>query len=168
MASVIQVDTIQTSLGTSAITFDSSGRMNTPNRPHAICKMVSLDVGAYNNLANGSVITPTNVLRNIGGVYNSSNGRFTAPVAGLYEMNFHSNMYTNPAASWVMIRTWINGSNYTDHYSDKVATNWQYFSTHDLMYLNANDYVYVTGNTASGTTGTDINNYTILSFALIG
>lgn len=160
--------TISASLSNTAIAIDTTGRVTTPVRPHAICKLVSGNSGAYNAAAIVSTLIPTNVIRNVGGIYNSTNGQFTAPVAGLYELNFHSNIYTAPAATWIMVRSYINGVEYSQHYSDKVSTSWQYMSTHDLMYLNANDYAYLTVATASGTTGCDINNYTLISFALIG
>ena len=160
--------TVSSSLSNTGISIDTSGRSTFAGRPYAICKMVSGNTGAYNNAAASATLIPTNVLRNVGSVYNSSNGQFTAPIAGLYEVNFHSNIYTAPASSWIMVRTMVNGSEYSQHYSDKVSANWQYMGLHDLVYLNAGDYVTLILSCASGTTGLDINNYTLISFALIG
>ena len=168
MPLILSTSTISTAAGVTAISMDAAGRVGMPNRPHAICKMNSGNTGAYNNLANPNPLIPTNILRNVGSVYSSSTGYFTAPIAGLYELNFHSNVYTVSANSWIRLRSYINGVNYSDHYSDKVASSWQYLSSHDLMYMNAGDYAYLTLDTASGTVGTDVNLYTLISFALIG
>ena len=154
--------------GVPNITLDSTGRVTTPNKPHAICKMVAGNSGSQTALGNPSTLIPTNVLKIVGSVYNSSNGYFTAPVTGLYEINFHSDVYTASASGWIRVRNYINGTLYTDHYSDKVASTWQYMMTHDLMYLNVGDYVYLVLDTSSGTIGADYNNYTLISFALQG
>jgi hypothetical protein len=160
--------TIQNAAGTAGISIDSSNRVLTPINPHAICKMVLSNAGAYNVAAASTTLIPTNVLRNIGGIYNSSNGRFTAPVAGLYEINFSTNIYTAPASGWVQVQTFVNGSQYSQHYEDRLASNWQFMGFHDLVYLNANDFVTLIISCASGTTGCDVNNYTLISFALVG
>jgi hypothetical protein len=160
--------TIQNTVGTGGITIDSTNRVLTPVIPHAICKLVSGNTGAYNAAALSATMIPTNVVRNIGGVYNSSTGRFTAPVAGLYEINFSTNIYTAAANTWIQVQTFVNGAQYSQHYSDRVSSSWQFMGFHDLVYLNASDYVTLIISCASGTTGCDINNFTLISFALVG
>lgn len=76
-----------------AMTIDTFGRVQVPNRPYAICKMNSGNAGAYNNAAASATMIPTNVVRNVGNVYSPTTGQFTAPVDGLYEINFSSNIY---------------------------------------------------------------------------
>lgn len=67
-----------------------------------------------------------------------------------------------------MVRTMINGVQYSQHYSDKVAATWQFMGFHDLVPLNAGNAVTLIISCASGTTGCDINDYTLITFALIG
>lgn len=77
-------------------------------------------------------------------------------------------IYTAPAGTWIMVRTMINGVQYSQHYSDKVAATWQFMGFHDLVPLNAGNAVTLIISCASGTTGCDINDYTLITFALIG
>jgi hypothetical protein len=156
--------------GTSFVTtmvIDAGGRITSPTNPYALVKFASSDVGAYNNAVNGSVTKPTNILYNVGNVYNSTTGNFTAPVSGLYEFSFSTNMYMSPATGWVSVRTYKNGSTYLEHYSDKVASSWQLYSFCDKVYLNANEYVSLVFATSSGTTGSDVNTYPLVCFRLV-
>lgn len=79
MASVIGVQTLQHTNGTTAATIDTAGRIVTPTRP-----------AFHARLTSGSTEGKTGVLVfneedfDIGGNYDTSNGRFTAPVAGIY------------------------------------------------------------------------------------
>lgn len=156
--------------GTSLTNFmniDSSGRMTRPTQPFSIVRFASNDVGAYNNTINGSVAKPTTIVYNLGSMYNSSTGNFTAPVSGLYEFSFSTNMYNSTAGAWIDVRTHKNGSMYNQHYSDKFSSGWQLWSFCDKVYLNQNEYVSLVMATASGTTGSDLNTYSLLCFRLV-
>jgi hypothetical protein len=73
---------VSSSAGAGALTVDASGRVTTPSQP------------AFNASVStaGTLVAPTlpliipysNILLNVGSHYNSSNYRFTAPVAGNY------------------------------------------------------------------------------------
>ena len=152
------------------MSIDSSGRVTMPYQPYAIISLSSGNVGAYNNKVGpgATTVVGTNIVSNSFSLYSSSNGRFTAPVTGLYEFGFSSNLYVNTASNWIMFNTYKNGSLLQSHYSDKIATNWQYVTFSDKIVLNANDYVDLRLQTDTGTIGSDINEYTQINFRLIG
>lgn len=62
---------------------DSSGRVTTPTQPTFFAWQP--ESGTY--FQNGGRITFTTTLLNIGSHYNTSNGTFTAPIAGVYEFS---------------------------------------------------------------------------------
>ena len=107
MSSVLKVDTIQNTGGTSALTIDSSGRVLTPAKPsfHAY-KSTS---GAWQTLGGtGQAVIPlNNTKHNVGGHYDTSNYRFIAPVAGVYL--FAAQIY-HDANSYFQVRIRLNGS----------------------------------------------------------
>jgi len=83
MASIIGVETLQHTNGTTAATIDSNGRILTPARPF-------FHVTESNNTDGtgiGSQIAFDTVVTNIGGHYNTA-GFFKAPIAGLYHFSF--------------------------------------------------------------------------------
>ena len=82
MASTLKVNTIQHTGGTTGMTIDSSGRVTTStNRPAFVARRTS-------GSSTGIIIFDT-VLLNQGSHYDNSNGRFTAPIAGLYSFSFN-------------------------------------------------------------------------------
>ena len=101
MSSILKVDTIQNTGGTTGLTIDSTGRMLTPARPAFRAKFsASGTLAAGGDMGGGnSVLIPDDVttsgfgLHNVGSHYSTSNGKFTAPIAGLYFFQF--NMYQN-------------------------------------------------------------------------
>jgi len=104
MSSILKVDTIQNTGGTTGLTIDSTGRMLTPARPAFRAKFnASGTLAAGGDMGGGnSVLVPNDVttsgfgLHNVGSHYSTSNGKFTAPIAGLYFFQF--NIYQNNTA----------------------------------------------------------------------
>jgi len=86
MASILGVETLQHTNGTTAATIDSSGRILQPAKPA---------FSAYRNSSGGEGLTGTIVFNatdhNVGNGFSTSTGKFTAPVAGAY--NFQVNAF---------------------------------------------------------------------------
>lgn len=122
-------------LGSSSdnIVLDSSGQVRMPNQP---------SFNVYNpgsNVTGNLVFGATN--HNIGSCYNTSTGRFTAPVAGRYF--FYTQLLMSPTGGGD-VRFDINGSNTTSIYgeSDESGT-YKQLSLGCVFNLNLNDYVQV-------------------------
>ena len=84
MASILNVDKIRRAAGsTDALVIDSGDRITTPTRPA---------FRARNDASSATSVTGIIVFNvedfDIGGNYDTSNGRFTAPVAGIYYFCF--------------------------------------------------------------------------------
>ena len=80
---------------------------------------------------------------NIGSCYNTSNGRFTAPVAGVYQFNF----YTILLGAYSNGEIWFqkNGADLTSgthlHFTTTAAGVWDNVHYVTSAYLNSGDYV---------------------------
>ena len=84
MTSILKVNQIQNTAGTTALTVDSSGRVTLPNRPHA---MVDFGGSAYVSKSAG-IIALDNAVINVGNHYDTTAYKFTCPVSGLYRVEF--------------------------------------------------------------------------------
>lgn len=78
MASELGVQTIQHTNGTNAMEIDSGGRITQPNQVRFIAR------GNDDSYINTTPVPFPTVEQNVGGGYNSSTHKFTAPVAGTY------------------------------------------------------------------------------------
>ena len=132
MASELHVDAIKHSGGTSALTIDSSGRVLKSTIPsfHAVrtSNQTSAGVGAFDTAT-----------LNEGSHYNTSNYRFTAPVAGLYYFT----------CSWVPYTTSNGEGNYFRKNGSQVGQKTyvinsdQQITNSHIFQLSASDYVDV-------------------------
>ena len=92
--STLKVGTIQDHANSiTAISIDGAGRILTPARPYFRVGMGTSQTG----ITNANVIFDT-VKDNVGGHYSTSNGRFTAPIAGVYQFG-HSILFESVATS---------------------------------------------------------------------
>ena len=147
----IKTDTIKNQAGTNAMTIDSSGRVLKPAHPAFMAGVdttISLTT-SYVELAN--VFTDVNI--NIGNHYNSTTGRFTAPVTGVY--NFGVASIGGNSGSVYRFRPYKNGSslhNYeyridTSASGSDYGTNGEYSITE---LLTAGDYVSIFASSDDG------------------
>ena len=167
----------------SVLTLDrSSGAVNMQNQPVAIyTHSTNSEAGAYNYTWAGTgaqtiTMKPQTAVVNRGSMYNTSNGRFTAPVDGIYRYAIHGNLYTSGlnASSYFLVRVLKSGNHYVYHYEDNgtnAANGWIYMNYAGLISLTAGQYIemQLTGQNLSSTQGFgwDISNYTHYEFQLL-
>ena len=144
MTSTLKVQNIAHTGGTNAITVDSGGRVKLPANPMFAAYRVA------NYTING---TYTEIVFDqedfdVGGNYNVSNGRFTAPVAGIYEFKLAAiDAGHNTVVRW---RVRVNGSDQAggvrehriDHTGHGSAASYSVNSEYtSIIQLSAGDYV---------------------------
>ena len=132
---------------------DASGRVTKPYQPAFIINITNGDNGSEVD------ITPSNVLLNVGSHYSSANGRFTAPVAGLYYFQFSVLMKDFGGGDNLEVNIRKNGGAYLiadrKAYSSGATGTAGYLPgvVHAIIPMSVNDYVtfqyYKTGSTGS-------------------
>ena len=152
--------------GTERFKVDSSGRVTMPYQPGFESVLTSTSGSVqYTSINSEIVFNSTN--SNVGNHYNTSTGRFTAPVTGNY-MFYMFGMTT--ATTWYNFRK--NGSpvTYPTHpYSiSGTGSDWAQSSGMTIISLNVGDYVSVfTGGAGSGIYGGG-NNHNVFVGYLLG
>ena len=167
--------------GSERMRITSDGHVTQPAQPVAIyTHSTNTEAGAYQYNFGGTGATqvtckPQTAVVNRGSMYNASNGRFTAPVAGIYQYAVHGNMYTAglySTAYWVW-RIYKNGGHYLYHYQDNTVHNangWVYQNAGGLISLAKDDYLQFelkTNNLVSNNFGMDLASYTQYYFILL-
>ena len=141
-ATNLEVANIKDSTGANtAMTVDSSGRILTSNRP---------SFRAYRNTGShttGEIIFDQTEF-NVGAIYNTSNGRFTAPIAGKYFLN--TNMFLcdsagNTLSTYGLVRFYKNGTALRGAYAYTHPSSGHYspINMSTTCSLAQNDYVTV-------------------------
>jgi len=135
MASVLKVNEIQHSGGTTALSIDSSGRIiQSTNRPAFWVYKSNGDVAA------GNVIAWNGARLNQGSHINLSTGVFTVPITGLYVFHFEGIASGNGECR---VRIQVNGSSVSDGRRGNGTASNAYEGLHvqALLALTANDEV---------------------------
>ena len=131
---------------TSRLGVDSSGRVTIPSQPSFF---VQKNDGNHTTSAN---IVYNNVVHNVGSHYSTSNGRFTAPVAGKYL--FSATGICGNSTSTLGngdVRITVNGSTYVrGHFNHD--NQWESVTSQAVISLNANDYVNIYFEVGSNST----------------
>jgi hypothetical protein len=128
---------------------DTSGRVTIPSQPNFFVEL-SGNVGIPNG---PSVVVFNAVKHNIGSHYNTSNGRFTAPIAGRY---FFVEKISTDSDSMIEVKIYVNGSEIARAYSPNPNTSGN-VRTQNVVYignLNASDYVEAIAYNANGASRT--------------
>ncbi len=137
---------ISNSANATAITIDSSERVLMPSQPSFSA------IGTTNSFITTSPIPFPNVQHNIGSHFSTSTNKFTAPIAGTYDIHAHIGyiaIQSNAGNGQVDIR--VNNVAKAYSYANiPAASGYIPCSVSLLIQLAANDFVTVTFN-ANGT-----------------
>ena len=118
---------------------DSAGRVTMPYQP-------SFCVGDGQSVQGASIVMYQNVRHNVGGHYNVSNGRFTAPVTGVYHFECYIQPHTTAYATYSSIAWRINDGIIV---TSELVEVWNGGSDHRIiggsiaLHMNAGDYMNV-------------------------
>ena len=174
MASTLKVNTIQHTGGTTGLTIDSTGRILTPARP-AFRAFLSSNTPNSNFTASppSSDFVFDSESYDIGGNYNTSNGKFTAPISGLYHIN--ANMYGSGFGSgvaWASVYIFVNGTQVSRTIEDPEGGAYAFPQITDNLQLTAGQEVTirlgVSGDTTVIVSGSSDGSITNFSGFLIG
>jgi C1q-related factor len=151
--STLRVNEIQHSSGTAALTIDSSGRVLRSNIP-AFDAVLTTTTGSLQYTTANTEIVFNSVNINEGLHYNTTTGRFTAPIAGKYMFCVFG--MASQTVAWYDIR--VNGAvrtfKHSTYSSQSTVGEWAQSCENTIISLSQGDYVSVfTGATTGGIYG---------------
>jgi hypothetical protein len=121
---------------------DSSGRVTTPSQP----AFYAYKTGNMSLNSTDTKVVYDATATNIGSFYNTSTGRFTAPVSGLYQFNVITTIISSGSSNYMAVYPYVNGVSFgTARIREIVnsAGSSSYGGANGSLsiYLNANDYI---------------------------
>ena len=160
MASTLKVNTIQHTGGTTGMTIDSSGRLLTPARPAFMARRTSQN--------NAGIVIFDTVMINQGSHYDNSNGRFTAPIAGLYVFSVALLSDHDGTDAYFGTELFINGQSYAKVQNRTELDNDFTGSFTTVASLSVADYVQVSNGVPTYGTTSPQSNFSHFSGFLLG
>lgn len=146
---------------TERMRIDSAGRVTMPYQPAAAYT-------GYTSTSATQTLPSDNLFLNRGGHLNSSNLRFTCPVAGLYRVTINGHTDYSSAYNWIGVQksgAWIG--NNTLHWN-KAGTNMHiHVAFNVLVDCAVNDYLEAKQSNANGV-ATDFLDRYYVTFELVG
>lgn len=138
--------------GLERLKIDTSGRVTIPYQPAFIASHSSSYYGAQTALA---YYTWNSTVLNVGNHYNTSNGRFTAPITGKYFFFLNARLDSTTSGGYLRAYVAKNGGTYENPnlhaiFGQSHSTDYHTLSVSGILYLNANDYVQSGGGHNTG------------------
>jgi len=162
MTSVLKVDSIQNSSGTSALSIDSSGSVTFPSTTTPYVRVSMGGSGAYTSVTSGSAFPFDTVEEGDSSLWNTTTYKFTCPSDGLYHCDFNSLINNTDN---ITIDFYKNGSNVARFYHNSDRN----YHANIIDRCSANDVLHFqTGNDRSFWDDTAPELYTFASFTRIG
>ena len=109
MTSVLKVDNIQNSSGTSALSIDSSGRVTQPAKP-AFFVYRKLSDQTNQDYSQNTKVTFDAKKFDTGGDFDLTNDKFVVPVTGIYHISWAVRMANIQAATQMFSSLYLNGA----------------------------------------------------------
>jgi len=146
--------------GTERMRIDSSGRVTMPSQPS-----FHVQVSAQQTFGSGIIVAFGTVHHNIGSHF--ANNRFTAPVAGNYQINY-TGLHNIGTGNYARTYLYKNGSAYFDGLNNQSANGpYERLSWSIIVSLSVNDYLEIFAD-SNNTSGFVYNHYTHWSGHLLG
>jgi len=126
--------------GAARMQIDGSGRITMPYQPAFSVTDLTFPSGSAGQGTGGTIVS------NVGSCYNSSNGRFTAPVSGTYLFGLSVQAFNSGSTTYINVTLGVNGSstvgNFVSGYGG-VHNNHMQITGSVIKYLNVNDYAQI-------------------------
>ena len=168
MASILKVNEIQHTGGTSALTTDTSGRVFRSNIPHFIAGISSVAGVDYTSWTKFPFLKQTHAGIAESSDFNDANNRYIAPVAGLYWFSWQAR-FDGVGGNYIQTEMRVNGTSVNKYrgLNGPASTTYHTIGSQGIIQLNATDYVEA-WVTISGDTSVNLDNDANFHGYLIG